>query len=369
MAHANARLGPAGRRELVRLMIVSGSGRRGGRPPCFPSRPRRRIGGSDAGWPRAPEQRGSGAWALGSLEPAASLTDAGRAPAIEARVLCRARADRLGAAVDRRRDRGGALDRARDPAPPRLLASATRAARAVRALRVAVPGRSGAHGRQALPALPSARARCSPAIDATGPASRCDTRSARSTSTPIVDDHTPPGLRRAARRRARRHRHRVLRARAGLVRRPRHHRPAGDDRRRLELHATTAACASCSPSARSATSSPRPTPHAGTAKSNASTRPWNANGPTASATATAPPATARCHTGSTTTTSADPTAHSAADPRSPALTTSPGTTPTQQGVRHAAPSTADSASASTVGAGNEASSTTNRPGSSAARES
>ena len=44
-------------------------------------------------------------------------------------------------------------------------------------------------------------------------------------------------------------------------------------------------------------------------------------------TATAPPETARCHTGYATTTSADPTAHSTANHRSAALTTSPGRTP------------------------------------------
>ena len=103
----------------------------------------------------------------------------------------------------------------------------------------------------------------------------------------------------------------------------------GDDRRRLELHATTARCANCSPSARSARSSPRPTRHAGTARSNACTRRWTANGRAASATATAAPATARCNTGCATTTTTDPTAHSAGDHRSPALSTSKGTTPTQ----------------------------------------
>ena len=81
----------------------------------------------------------------------------------------------------------------------------------------------------------------------------------------------------------------------------------------------------------SATSSPRPTRPVGTARLNASTRPWNANGLRACATATAPPETERCHTGSSTTTSADPTAHSAANHRSAALTTSQGTTTSRLG--------------------------------------
>ena len=69
---------------------------------------------------------------------------------------------------------------------------------------------------------------------------------------------------------------------------------------------------------------------ASTARSNASTRPWTANGRADRSTATAAPETAHCHTGLATTTTIDPTAHSAANPRSPALSTSKGTTPTQR---------------------------------------
>ena len=54
---------------------------------------------------------------------------------------------------------------------------------------------------------------------------------------------------------------------------------------------------SCSPTTRSATSSRRPTRRAGTAKSSASTKPSNANGPKASATNTTTPETKHCHTG------------------------------------------------------------------------
>ena len=66
--------------------------------------------------------------------------------------------------------------------------------------------------------------------------------------------------------------------------------------------------------ARSATSAPGPTRRAPTAKSSASTRPSNANGPTPSNTPQATPAARRCHTGSTTTTSAAPTPRSATGP-------------------------------------------------------
>jgi transposase InsO family protein len=55
------------------------------------------------------------------------------------------------------------------------------------------------------------------------------------------------------------------------------------------------------------------------------------DGPKACATATATRATPPCHTGCATTTSAGPTAHSAADHRSTALTTSPGTTTSRGG--------------------------------------
>jgi len=85
MAHANARLGPAGRRRLVHLMCVLGYPERRaaeslGVSPCTAHRWKRR-------WLDASEhERGSGAWALeGSSRPHRSPT---RTPAaIEARVL------------------------------------------------------------------------------------------------------------------------------------------------------------------------------------------------------------------------------------------------------------------------------------------
>jgi len=74
------------------------------------------------------------------------------------------------------------------------------------------------------------------------------------------------------------------------------------------------------------TSPPSPTDPAPTARSNASTRRWPANGPTASATAHTTSANRRCHTGSTTTTGKDRTARSATGHHSAAFTTSVGRT-------------------------------------------
>ena len=69
-----------------------------------------------------------------------------------------------------------------------------------------------------------------------------------------------------------------------------------------------------------------PTGPAPTARSNASTRPWRASGPTDSPTAHTDNATKRCHTGSTTTTGKDPTAQSETGHPSAAFTTSVGRT-------------------------------------------
>jgi transposase len=70
----------------------------------------------------------------------------------------------------------------------------------------------------------------------------------------------------------------------------------------------------------------KPTGHAPTARSSASTRRWVASGPTDSPTAHTASATTHCHTGSTTTTGHDHTAHSETSPRSAAFTTSVGRT-------------------------------------------
>jgi hypothetical protein len=74
------------------------------------------------------------------------------------------------------------------------------------------------------------------------------------------------------------------------------------------------------------TSPPSPTGHAPTARSSASTKPWPANGPTASPTAHTTNATKPCHTGSSTTRHAGHTARSETNPRSDAFTTSVGRT-------------------------------------------
>jgi len=65
-------------------------------------------------------------------------------------------------------------------------------------------------------------------------------------------------------------------------------------------------------------------------KSSATSRPSRANGPTGSATAQAPPEQQHCHTGSSTTTAADRTPRSATGHPSAALPTSQGRTPRRQ---------------------------------------
>ena len=179
--HANAKLGPAGRRELVRLIR---EGRPRGRPRP-PSRSRRRplTGGRCASARPAASSARRELWALDrSSRPHRSprRTDA----EIERRVCRGARAHGLGSAVDRRRDRGRALDRPRDPRPPRPARARPGGPHGgVLSLRVAVPGRSAAHGRQALPALCCGPATRSPA---TAPARtpRRSPSSATTTSTP-----------------------------------------------------------------------------------------------------------------------------------------------------------------------------------------
>ena len=322
MAHANARLGPAGRRELVRLICeMKWPERRAAE--CLSVRRRPRIAGSGAGWLASAEHRRSGAWARDrSSRPHRSPRRT--SAQLEARV-CAAR-ERTGwgprliagetgvahstvHAILRRHGCSRAPRAAREPfrryewpCPGDLLHMDVK-----RYPRFRRPG----HARHRRP--PSG-----------APATHQPARSRllpRDRRRPLA-----PGLRRAARRREGRDRRRVRRARSGLVCRPRDRCPPADDRRRDDLPPQPRAARVAAPRTPSATSSRRPTHRAGTAKSSASTRRWNANGPRACATATAPPETARCHTGCATTTSADPTAHSAANHRSAALTTSQGTT-------------------------------------------
>ena len=113
--HLRGKLGPAGRVELVRLIIEMGMSERQAAAclsvsNCTAHRWKRRWLSASAEEPSV-ERVG-----VGSLEPAASLAapDAGRGRAAGLRG---ARAHGLGAAVDRRRDRRRALDGPRDPAP------------------------------------------------------------------------------------------------------------------------------------------------------------------------------------------------------------------------------------------------------------
>ena len=222
MAHANARLGPAGRRELVRLILMWGC-LRGRRQPASRSRPAQRIGGSGAGLRRATGER-SRARGRGSLKPSASFA-AAHARGGRAAGLRGARAHGLGAAVDRRRDRCCALDGPRDPAASRLLARAAagRARRSCatsgRARAICCTWTSSATRAFGGPGTPSPATARAPASTARQPARpRLLPRDRRR---PLA-----PGLRRTARRREGRHRDRVPRTRPGLVCRPRHHRPA-----------------------------------------------------------------------------------------------------------------------------------------------
>ena len=72
----------------------------------------------------------------------------------------------------------------------------------------------------------------------------------------------PAGLHRAAPRRARRHRHRLRRTRAGVLRRPRHHARAACRPTTPGSTSTTAACASCSPPRHPAPPDPAADPQA-----------------------------------------------------------------------------------------------------------
>ena len=184
MAHANARLGPAGRRELVRLMIEVGMPERQAAVALRVS-PCTRIGGRPAG-----------------LRPARS--SAARGPG--RRIARVGRVARRGAR--RPRLRRGCWRARTDGLGPRLIAGrvglahatvraicagtvahARRApARGVPALRVAVSRRSVAHGHQALPALPPARApvhrrRAQTSTEMT-PSSATTTATRSSTTTP-----------------------------------------------------------------------------------------------------------------------------------------------------------------------------------------
>ena len=91
-------------------------------------------------------------------------------------------------------------------------------------------------------------------------------------------------------------------------------RRATDDRQRVRLHPEQLPARAAARPRDPITSAPGPTRRAPTARSSATSRPCNANGPTRSNTPQATPVEPRCHTGCATTTSGAPTAPSATDP-------------------------------------------------------
>jgi hypothetical protein len=136
----------------------------------------------------------------------------------------------------RRGDRDRAFDRLEGAATTRPLPSPAKGQGAGQQLRVALSRRSAAHGHQPLRALPAARASCHrrpltalSQLDAARDEGRLRLR-ARDRRRPL-----PPRLRRAPRRRASRHCHRLRRTSPRLLRVPRHPHQTTDDRQRLQL--------------------------------------------------------------------------------------------------------------------------------------
>ena len=228
--HANAKLGPAGRRELVRLIREGSTERQAA--ACLSVAPATAHRWSVREREASCEQRASGAWALDrSSRPQRC---ARRTDAETERRVCQAR-ERTGWG-------------------PRLLAGETgvahstvhailvrhglsRRPRPASARSVATSGRAQAicctwtsSATRVSAARPRGHRRSHQDLPREGAAARSRLLPRR------CRRPQPPGLRRAARRRTRYDRHRVRAARAGVVRRPWHHQPAADDRRRLELH-------------------------------------------------------------------------------------------------------------------------------------
>ena len=242
MAHANARLGPAGRRELVRLICeMKWPERRAAECLSVSPGDRASLEAALVGC----ERRGSplGRVGAGSLKPAASLAAADGGASLR-RAVCAAR-ERTGWG-------------------PRLIAGETGVAhstvhaifkrhgcsRAPRAARE--PFRRyewpcpGDLLHMDVKRYPRFRR---PGHAVTGDRRRTRQQRDQPARSRLLPRHRrrplAPGLRRAARRREGRDRRRVRRARPGLVRRPRDHGPAADDRRRAGATAATARCASC----------------------------------------------------------------------------------------------------------------------------
>ena len=179
------------------------------------------------------------------------------------------------------------------------------------------PGRARPHRRQEARPDRRARPRASPATGASAPAAHASTPpDARRGMAGwefvhvAIDDYSRLAYAEVLADEKRHTAIGFLRARARVLRRPRHHRRAGDDRQRLGLPSATRTASPATSSA-SATCAPGPTGPAPTAKPNASSRPSPAAGPTAAPTDQAPNAPQRSTPGSTTTTSPDHTAASA----------------------------------------------------------
>ena len=296
---ANAKLGLAGRLALVRGgrgRVVAAGG--GGRV--------QRLAGDGASLVAAlargeRSERASLACLLDRSSRPRRIAAAAAASSSSERI-CAAGADRLGAAAASPARPGIAHSTVwKVLQPARALAAAAAAARAGQPLRVALPRRSAAHGRLPLRALPAARPRRHrrPPQDRRR---RRETRVGYDYAHAIVDDHTPPRLRRAPRRRD------SAATVTGFVERALAFFAAhGITPKRLMTDnafttSRTARCASCSPTAASGTCTTQPYRPRTNGKverfHQTMAREWAYGLPTAH-TDTAPPP---CHTGSTTTT-------------------------------------------------------------------
>ena len=223
-------------------------------------------------------------------------------------------------AGDRGAARDGALDGVGDPDPDRDGPPGPVRAGAGRALRARAAGRADPHRHQEARAHPGRRRQTRPrrAAPALQPAPHRRARACaarRSAGTTCTSPSTtPPGWptpKSCADEKASTAIAFLGRAR-GLLRPPRHHRRAGDDRQRL---APTAPRSTRSPAARwaSATSAPAPTGPRPTARPNASSARCSPAGPTARSTApaeNAPPPLTAGYSPTTITADTDPSAAS-----------------------------------------------------------
>ena len=319
--HRNAKLGLSGRFALVqarerglsvrevarRLQRLAGDGQ-----PLVAAAGARRASRSGARW--------AAVRSFESPEADAALVAAARAAAD----LCRAAADRLGAAAAHRPHRPSALDDLEGAGAQRALAAAAAGARAGAPLRVALSGRPAAHGRRRLYARFER-----PGHALTGDRTRT---AAEKTSEGRLRLRTRDRRRPLAARLCRAPRRRagstvtafVERALACL-------RRARDRAKRLMTD--NAWSYTKNRSLRELLQRARhpppdhPSAPAAHQRQGRALPPNDGQGVGLRPPSTAPPHTAprRCHTGSATTTNTDHTAHSAAYPQSTAFTTSVGT--------------------------------------------